>query len=482
MDHYDAIVVGSGPNGLAAAAYLTRGGRSVLVVEAAATLGGGARTAELTLPGFRHDVCSAVHPLAVASPIFADLPLADHGLAWVHPDVPAAHPLPGGGAAVLHRSLDRTAAGLEGDGPAWRGLFDPVVEHWDVLRHQLLGPVRVPRRPRDVARFGLLALRSTRALTDARFEGVAAKSLFAGMSGHAFLPIDRRTSAAFGLLMIGAGHTGGWPMPRGGAQALSDALTGYSASGGAEFVTNHPVSALRDLPPAPVVLLDTTPREALRILSYRLPFLRRTQLGSFRPGPGVFKIDYALSEPVPWAAGEVAAAGTVHVGGTIDEIAAGERDVAAGRHPDRPFLLAVQPSRFDPTRAPAGAHTLWTYCHVPNGSTVDMTKAMEDQLERFAPGFRDIVLARHVTSPADLETYNRNYIGGDIAGGANDGLQLFLRPRLALNPYYVDERAGRRVYLCSASTPPGGGVHGMCGFHAARLALRHLERKSAGSG
>jgi phytoene dehydrogenase-like protein len=476
MDCYDAIVVGSGPNGVAAAAYLSRAGRSVLVVEAASTPGGGARTAELTLPGFRHDVCSAIHPLAVMSPFLSELPLADHGLEWIHPDVPAAHPLDGGRVAVLRRSVGDTAAGLGDDGPAWRRLFEPFVEEWGTLAHQLLGPVRFPRHPLPVARFGLLALRSTRRLVDGRFHGEAAKALFAGMSGHAFLPIDHRTSAAFGLLMIGAGHAGGWPMPRSGAQALSDALVSYCTSNGVTFWTGRPVSSLRDLPPAPVVLLDTSPSEALRILTYKVPALRRVQLGSFRPGPAVFKVDYALSEPVPWAAPEAHRAGTVHVGGSIDEIQAGEKEVGAGRHPERPFLLAVQHTRFDPTRAPAGQHTLWAYCHVPNGSTVDMTKAMEAQIERFAPGFGDVIVARQTTNPAELERYNRNYIGGDIAGGANDGLQLFARPRLGLNPYFVDDRDGRRIYLCSASTPPGGGVHGMCGFHAARIALRHVNR------
>lgn len=473
---YDAVVVGSGPNGLSAAAYLARAGRAVLVVEAAATLGGGARTAELTLPGFRHDICSAIHPLAVASPFFSELPLAGHGLRWVHPDVPAAHPLDGGRAVLFHRSLDDTAAGLDGDGAAWRALFEPFVEHWEALREQILGPVRLPRRPLPLARFGMVALRSTRALAESRFREPEAKALLSGMSGHAFLPIDRPTSAAFGLVLGTAAHAGGWPMPEGGAQAISDALASYLTSLGADLVTGQTVSSLADLPPAPLVLLDTTPAEALRILSFRLPFVRRAQLGSFRPGPGLFKIDYALSEPVPWTAKEVSRAGTVHVGGTIDEVAAAEEEVSRGRHPQRPFLLVVQHTLFDPTRAPAGRHTLWAYCHVPNGSTADMTEPMEDQIERFAPGFRDVVLARHTTNPAQLEAYNRNYLGGDISGGANDGLQLFLRPRLALDPYFVADEGGRRVYLCSSSTPPGGGVHGMCGFHAARLALHRLER------
>lgn len=399
-------------------------------------------------------------------------------MAWsgFHPDVPAAHPLDGGRAVLLCRSVEETAAGLGRDRSAWRRLFDPLLAHWDTLSSQLLGPAGLPRHPLALARFAFLALRSTQRLADARFAGVEAKSLLAGMSGHAFLPIDHVTSAAFGLLMTSAAQAGGWPMPSRGAQALTDALASYTASTGATFRTDETVSSLADLPPAPLVMLDTSPAEALRIMSYRLPLFRRAQLGSFRAGPGVFKIDDALSEPVPWAAAGARRAGTVHVGGSIDEIAAAEQEVARGGHPERPFLLAVQASRFDATRAPAGRHTLWTYCHVPNGSTVDMTKAMEDQLERFAPGFRDVVLARHTTDPSDLQRYNRNYIGGDIAGGAIDGLQLFLRPRLAVNPYFVGEQRGRRVYLCSASTPPGGGVHGMCGFHAARVALRHSDR------
>ncbi len=471
-------MVGSGPNGLGAAAHLARAGLAVLVLEEAATLGGGTRTAELTLPGFRHDICSGIHPLTIASPFFNELPLEDHGLEWVHPGLPMAHPLDGGRAILFHRSMQQTAAGLGGDEEAWRRLFEPLVESWDVLRHQFLGPVRVPRDPMTVAKFGLLALRSVRSLGDWRFRQREAKTLLAGMTGHAFLPLGYPTSAGFGLILSIAAHAAGWPMPRGGAQAIADALVSYTKTLGAEFETGVTVSSLWDLPPARLVLLDTTPQEALRIVDYRLPLARRAQLGSFRHGPGVFKLDYALSGPVPWQAEGVDRAGTVHVGGDIDEIAESERQVARGRHPERPFLIAAQHTRFDPSRAPEGKHTLWAYAHVPNGSNVDMTERVEAQIERFAPGFHDLILARHTMRPGDVESHNRNNVGGDISGGANDGLQLFLRPRLALNPYFVEERQGRTVFLCSSSTPPGGGVHGMCGYHAARLALRRLERAS----
>ncbi len=459
--------------------HLARAGLAVLVLEEAATLGGGTRTAELTLPGFRHDICSGIHPLTIASPFLSQLPLREHGLEWIHPGLPAAHPLDRGRAVLFHRSIEETAAGLGRDGGAWRSLFEPLVESWDVLRHQFLGPVRVPRDPITVSRFGLLALRSVRGLADSWFRARDAKALLAGMTGHAFLPLSSPTSAGFGLILSIAAHAGGWPMPRGGAHAIADALVSYAKTLGTEFETGVTVSSLSDLPPARLVLLDTTAHEALRIVGYRLPVVRRAQLGSFRHGPGAFKLDYALSGPVPWSAEGVERAGTVHVGGDMDEIAESEQQVARGHHPQRPFLIAAQHTRFDTSRAPEGMHTLWSYTHVPNGSHVDMTERMEAQIERFAPGFRDLIVARHSMSPADVEAYNRNNVGGDISGGANDGLQLFLRPRLALNPYFVQERAGRAIFLCSSSTPPGGGVHGMCGYHAARLALRRLERGTA---
>lgn len=478
MERYDAIVVGAGPNGLTAAAVLAREGLSVLVVEAANTIGGGARTKELTLPGFRHDVCSAIHPMGLSSPAFDQFPLAEHGLKWIHPTIPAAHPLDDGRAVLYHRSVEETAVGLGRDAPAWQQLFEPLAASWEMLRHQILGPVRLPRsNPLPVARFARYGLRSFMGLAESQFDTVEAKSLLAGMAGHAFVPLDHPYSAAFGLLLGTAAHARGWPMAEGGSQAIADALASFISSLGGEIRTGTRVLSLSSLPPAPLVMLDTTPQEALRILGYRLPFVRRAQLGNYRPGPGVFKLDYALDGPIPWAAQGVEGAGTVHVGGDIYEIAAAESDVAKGHHPDSPFMLVVQHTPFDPTRAPQGKHTVWAYTHVPNGSTVDIRERMERQIERFAPGFRDRILHRHVMTPADVEAYNPNNIGGDISGGANDRLQLFLRPRLALNPYFVSERHGRTVYLCSASTPPGGAVHGMCGYHAVRLALRRLHRR-----
>jgi phytoene dehydrogenase-like protein len=473
---YDAVVVGSGPNGLTAAATIARTGRRVLVVEAAGVTGGGTRTEELTLPGYRHDLCSAVHPIGHSSPAFEELGLEDHGVEWIQPDLPLAHPLDGGRAALLHRELDDTAAGLGADGPAWRPLFGPLVRDWEALRHQVLGPVRLPRQPVAIGRFGLQAVRSARSLVDARFEGEAAKALFAGATGHSFLPLDHRFSAAFGLLFSILGQAGGWPIARGGSAAISDALVSVLIENGGEIVTGWQVTALRELPPCELVLLDTTPVDALRIVGGRAPRRIRGQLDAFRHGPGVFKLDYALDGPVPWSNEAVARAGTVHVGGTVDEVGAAERIVAEGGHAERPFVLFSQPTQFDRSRAPAGGHIAWAYCHVPNGSTVDMTDRIEAQLERFAPGFRDRVLARSVHDPRGLEAGNRNLIGGDIAAGANDGIQLFARPRLALDPYLV--APGRPlVYLCSASTPPGGGVHGMCGYHAARLALLRLRAR-----
>jgi phytoene dehydrogenase-like protein len=478
---YEAVVVGSGPNGLTAAATIARTGRRVLVVEAADTIGGGTRTEELTLPGYHHDVCSAVHPIGRSSPAFEDLGLEAHGVEWLQPDLPLAHPLDGGRAALLRRSLDDTAAGLGADGPAWKALFGPLVRDWETLRHQVLGPVRVPRHPVRLGRFGRLAVRSARSLVDARFEGEAAKALFAGATGHSFLPLDHPFSAAFGLLFNLLGQAGGWPIARGGSAAISAALASVLTEHGGEIVTGWQVTSLRSLPPCELVLLDTTPNDALRIVGGRAPRRIRGQLGAFRHGPGVFKIDYALDSPVPWTNEEVARAGTVHVGGTVDEIHAAEATVAGGGHAERPLVLVAQPTQFDRSRAPEGGHIAWAYCHVPSGSTLDMTERIEAQLERFAPGFSDRVLARSVKGPRDLEETNRNLVGGDIAAGANDGLQLLARPRLALDPYLV--APGRPlVYLCSASTPPGGGVHGMCGYHAARLALLRLRSRGARDG
>lgn len=470
MSAKDAIVIGSGPNGLGAAITLAGAGRSVTVFEAQDTVGGGARSEKLTLPGFVHDVCSAVHPLAVSSPLFRSLPLERHGLAWVHPQLPLAHPLDGGTAAILHRSLDATAAALGPDEAAYRRLMSPLVRDWDRLAPQLLGPLlRVPRHPLAMARFGLRAARSARGLAERTFRDEPARALFAGLAAHSMLPLEQPLTASIGLFLGAAGHAVGWPFARGGSQAIADALADHLRSLGGEIVTGRNVDSLDDLPPADVFMLDVTPRQATRIAGSRLPDRYVRRLDRYRYGPGAFKVDFALDAPIPWTAEACGRAGTVHVGGTLAEIAGSERAVAEGGHPDQPFVLVAQQSLFDPTRAPEGKHTAWAYCHVPNGSTVDMTDRIEAQIERFAPGFRERVLARRVTSPASFEQHNANYVGGDIAGGAHDGLQLLFGPALRPVPYSTPARG---VYICSSSTPPGAGVHGMCGYFAARAALR----------
>ena len=466
-----AIVVGSGPNGLAAAITLAQAGLDVTVFEAEDTIGGGSRSAQLTLPGFTHDVCSAIHPMAVASPFFKSLPLAQHGLTWIHPSIPVAHPLDGGGAAILQRSLDDTAAAFGKDGRAYRKLFGPLVDDCDTLLDGLLVPLIPPRHPIALARFGLNAIRSVRGLARTRFHREPARALFAGIGAHSLLPLDAMASASFGLVLGMTGHAVGWPLPRGGAQAIADALAAHLLSLGGSIVTGHRVTDNRELDSAAVVMFDVTPQRLVSMAGDRLPSGFRSRMLRYRHGPAAFKLDWALSDAIPWSAAECRGAGTVHLGGTLDEIAAGERDVADGRHPERPFVLLAQPTLFDATRAPAGRHIAWAYCHVPNGSMVDMTARIEAQVERFAPGFKDLILQRRVTTPADLEHHNANYIGGDIVGGANDFWQTIARPRLALNPYAVPVRGW---YLCSASTPPGGGVHGMGGFNAARSALRSL--------
>jgi phytoene dehydrogenase-like protein len=464
---YDAVVVGSGPNGLAAAITLARAGRSVLVFEAASTVGGGARSAELTLPGFIHDVCSAVHPLAAASPFFRSLSLAEHGLEFIQPPVPLAHPFDDGTAALLERTIRATGETLGRDAARYRRLMRPLVSDWPLLEQTLLEPLHVPRHPLALARFGRRAHRSACGLATSLFAGARARGLFAGLAAHSTVPLERMPSAAFGLVLGISGHAVGWPFPRGGAQRIADALASYLHSLGGEIMTGRRVASIDELPPAGVTLCDVTPRQLLQLAGHRLPAGYRRQLARYAYGPGAFKVDWALAGPIPWRAPECGRAGTVHLGGTLEEIAASERAACAGQHSDRPFVLLTQPSLFDPTRAPAGKHTAWAYCHVPHGSTCDMTEQVEMQVERFAPGFRDRVLARHVMSPAALERHNPNLVGGDIGGGANSLRQLFVRPSLRLYSTPV-----KGLYVCSSSTPPGGGVHGMCGHAAARRALR----------
>lgn len=469
---YDAIIVGSGPNGLAAATTLARAGRSVLVIEGRDTVGGGMRTAELTLPGFRHDICSAVHPLGMASPFFRSLPLEQHGLRWIQPDAPLAHPLDHGQAVILDRSFDAAAAYLGRDAAAYRRLMQPLAERWQEILGDLLGPLSVPSHPVPFARFGAGAILPAATLARAWFRGQRARALFAGLSAHSIMPLERPLTAAYGLMLGLLAHSVGWPMPAGGSQAIADALASYLRSLGGEIRTGWWVRSLDELPPAEAYLFDITPLNLLKIAGDALPSGYRRTLSRYRYGPGVFKLDYALDGPIPWRNPAVGRGGTVHVGGTLAEIAASEQDAWRGRHAERPFVLVVQPSLFDSSRAPAGKHTAWAYCHVPNGSTVDMTAAIEGQIERFAPGFRDRMLARHAMNAAQMEQYNPNYVGGDINSGVQDIFQHFTRPAVRLSPYTTPNP---RIFLCSSATPPGGGVHGMCGYWAAHAALRRLS-------
>jgi phytoene dehydrogenase-like protein len=469
----DAVVVGSGPNGLAAAVMLAGAGLAVLVRERSDGVGGGARTLPLTLPGYLHDRCSAVHPLAVASPFFRRVDLAGRGLRWIEPPAAVAHPLDDGTAVLLLRSFEETGAQLGADAPAWRALLEPLARSFEPLLEETLGAVvHLPRRPLLLARFGLSALRPARALAEARFRGPRARALFAGLAAHAVLPLERSPSAAFGLILGAAAHAVGWPFPEGGAQRISDALAAVLRERGGRVETGAEVLALRDLPPARLVLLDLGPRQVLRLAGEELPARYRRALARFRYGPGAFKVDYALAAPVPWRARECARAGTVHLGGTLEEIAAAERAVAAGEMPERPFVLLAQHTPFDPSRAPPGRHTAWAYCHVPHGWRGDATAALEAQIERFAPGFRETVLARSARGTAELERENPNLVGGDVGGGENSLLQLAFRPAARAVPWSTPLPG---VYLCSASTPPGGGVHGMCGLGAARAALEWLR-------
>ncbi|HEU4767369.1 MAG TPA: NAD(P)/FAD-dependent oxidoreductase [Pyrinomonadaceae bacterium] len=468
---YDAIVIGAGPNGLAAAIAIARAGRSVCLFEASSTVGGGSRSAELTLPGFIHDVCSAVHPLAAASPFFTQLPLQNHGLEFVFPPAALAHPFDDGTALIIEQSLDRTAQNLGPDGAAYQKIFSPLVEGWDALSQDLLSPIGMPRHPFAMARFGLSAIRPAKSFASAKFKEDKTRTVFAGLAAHSFLSLDQAGTTAFGLMLGILAHVVGWPVTRGGSQTLADALASHLTELGGEIVTDHRVESLKDLPAARAILCDVTPRQLVNIAGESLTAGFRNQLKSYRYGPAAFKVDWALSEPVPWKAAECRTAATVHLGGSFAEILESEWNANHNKHSERPFILIAQPSLFDPTRAPNGQHTLWAYCHVPNGSTFDMQNAIENQIERFAPGFRDCILARSVITPADYERYNPNLIGGDINGGLQDLAQMFLRPTRRMYSTSM-----KNLYLCSSSTPPGGGVHGLCGYHAAQVALRKSLR------
>jgi phytoene dehydrogenase-like protein len=469
MHRYDAVIVGAGPNGLAAAVRLAQAGRSVLVAEANPDVGGAARSEELTLPGFVHDTFSGVYPLGIGSPFFSSLPLREHGLEWIHASAPLAHPFDDGTAAILERSLDATAAPYGRHGDAYASLIRPFLDRWSDLISDALDPFSLPRHPLLLARFGLVALRSAVSVATRTIGGHHLAALFAGSAAHSGLPIDARASAAYGMVLNLSGHAVGWPIVKGGAGAITSALASYLKELGGEVVTDWRVRSLAELPPARAVLLSLTPRQIQEVAGDLLPQGYRRQLRKFRYGMGVYKVDWALSGPVPWRAAECLRAGTVHLGGSLEEMVEAEHHPNAGSVAPRPFVLMSQPSLFDPSRAPAGKHTAWGYCHVPNGFDGDVTDAIEAQVERFAPGFRDLIIARHVLTPVELERRDANLVGGDVNGGAGDLSQLFFRPTLRLNPYSTPVRG---LFVCSASTPPGGAVHGMCGFNAAEAALR----------
>jgi phytoene dehydrogenase-like protein len=472
MERYDAVVVGAGPNGLAAAIEMARAGRSVLLLEAEEEVGGAAKTLELTLPGFRHDAFSAIYPLGVGSPFMRTLPLTEHDLEWVQPPAALAHPLPDGTAAVLERSLDDMHATLpRHDAAAWVGALEPYVRRWNDLAEDTLGPLRWPKHPFLLARFGLAGLRSLRGVANAWFEHDGARCLLGGCAAHTALPLHFAATASYGMVLAVTAHAVGWPLPRGGAGRLTQSMAAYLRSLGGEIRTGVRVRSLGELPPARTVLLDLTPRQVLAVAGERLPAGRyRRALERYRYGPGVFKVDWALAGPIPWTSPECARAATVHVVGGFADLLRAEWHPWHGRHSGSPFVLVGQPTLFDPTRAPPGRHTAWAYCHVPNGSDVDVTGSIEAQVERFAPGFRDLILARSSMGPPTLQRHDGNLVGGDINGGAADLAQLFFRPAAQADPYRTSIPG---VYLCSSSTPPSGGVHGMCGFHAARSALRH---------
>lgn len=468
---YDAIVIGSGPNGLAAAVTLAQKKLHVLVIEAAETIGGGTRTKELTLPGFRHDVCSAVHPTAVVSPFFQSLNLARHGLEFIHPELPLAHPLADGRAALLHRSLDDTVAGLGRDGWRYRALFETLVKRSGDLYPEILDPLRIPRHPFLMARFGIRAMLPAHTLARLAFRDDEGRALLGGNAAHSVLPLESPFTSAIGLMLQMTAHAAGWPVAKGGSQEIANALAAELQELGGEIQCGRKVATLDELPNSRAVLFDTSPRQLVQIAGKALPSGYQRRLLAFKHGPGVFKIDYALDGPVPWLNEGCRKAGTVHVGGTLDEIARSEAQACSGEHPERPFVLVSQPSVCDPSRAPEGKQVLWAYCHVPAGSTRDMSQIIHAQIERFAPGFRDRILATHTLNTAQMEAYNGNYIGGDIVGGMANWAQLLTRPIVSLNPYATPNP---RLFLCSASTPPAGGVHGMCGRNAARAVLRRL--------
>ena len=467
---YDAVVVGSGPNGLASAITLQQQGLAVLLMEGKNTIGGGLRTEELTLPGFQHDVCSAVHPMAAASPFFETLPLQNYGLEYIYPELAAAHPFDNGTTAILQKSVEKTALLLRDDKGAYLKLIRPLVKSWPVIAADVLGPLHFPKHPLDMAAFGLNALLPATQLAK-RFKTPEAKGLFAGMAAHSIQPLSNTATSAIALVLMANGHLKGWPVPKGGSKNIAGALAAYFTTIGGHIETNTYIKSLNELPSAKAVLFDVTPKQLLTIAGHKFSNIYKWQLERYRYGMGVFKVDWALDDAIPFTAKEAGNASTIHIGGTLEEIVASEGATAKGHHPDKPFVLLTQPSAFDTTRAPEGKHVAWAYCHVPNGSTKNMTENIEQQIERFAPGFRERIIGRHTIDTKQLESYNPNYIGGDINGGVIDLGQLFTRPTLRRSPYRTSAKG---IYICSSSTPPGGGVHGMCGYHAGKRALKDV--------
>lgn len=466
---YDAIIIGSGPNGLAAAITLAQAGARVMVIEAKPTIGGGMRTLELTLPNFKHDICSAIHPLGLASPFFRQLPLEQQGLSWIQPDLPLAHPFDDGTAVAMHIDIDQTAAGLGRDGRAYSRMMRFATQHWEKILDQFLGPLALPKHPLTIGRFAAQAGQPASLLANLAFCEEKTRGYFAGIAAHSILPLYKLGSAAFGLMLGMLGHAVGWPIPKGGSQSIANSMAAYLKSLGGEITTDWHVKSLAELPSAQVILFDTTPRQLVQIAGDELPNLYQRRLQTYRYGPGVCKVDWALSEPIPWQAEACRKAGTIHLGGTLPEIAQSEREMWHGRHSNNPYVLVAQQSLFDPTRAPDEQHTAWAYCHVPHGSTRDVTDIIENQMERFAPGFKDCIIGKKSHTAVMMSQYNPNYIGGDIIGGVQDIRQLFTRPVTRLVPYSTPNQ---KIFLCSSSTPPGGGVHGMCGYHAAQAALK----------
>ncbi|OKS85816.1 phytoene desaturase family protein [Mucilaginibacter polytrichastri] len=468
---YDAVVVGSGPNGLAAAITMQQAGLAVLLLEGKDTIGGGLRTAELTLPGFKHDICSAIHPLAVSSPFFKSLPLAQYGLEFIYSPYAAAHPLDDGTAAILQNSLTATAAGLGDDESAYLQLLQPLLKSWPDILPDVLAPLQWPRHPFKLAGFGVKGLRSAEGIARQYFKTAQAQALWAGMAAHGMQPLHKPVTAAVALVLLLAAHDKGWPIPKGGSQQIADALAAHFVALGGKIETGTMVSSLKQLPGSHAVLFDVGPRQLLQIAGHSLSAVYQWQLNRYKYGMGVYKVDWALAEPIPFTAEACKQAGTVHIGGTYAEVAASEQAAWQGEIADKPFVLLAQQSLFDNTRAPSGQHTAWGYCHTPNGSVVNMTEAIEKQIERFAPGFRERILAKHGMDSQQMEAYNPNYFGGDINGGIQNIAQLFTRPALRLSPYRTSAKG---LYICSASTPPGGGVHGMCGYYAAKRALKDV--------